>query len=174
MRRSATRSPRRRLAAARSPSPANGRRNPHIATAHNERVTAMSRRFDVRSAWRATLRGGAARRRPPSKQAFLPVNNPASSFRAGPLAAAFALAALLAAGNRAASADTIHAATKAATPAGDAVALTVGLMLDNGDPNACGTAATLAVHVGDPVNFCYTITNASAQTLGYHTLDDSV
>jgi hypothetical protein len=61
-----------------------------------------------------------------------------------------------------------------AAPLGDGVALSVGLMLDNGDPNACGTAATLDVRVGDSVNFCYTLTNASDLTLRYHTLFDSV
>ena len=102
------------------------------------------------------------------------MNIPAYSFRAAPLAAAFALAALLAVGNRTVSADTVRIAAKAAAPAGDGIALTVGLMLDDGDPSACGTAQTLAVHVGDSVNFCYTITNASGLTLGYHTLVDSV
>ncbi|HJU39401.1 MAG TPA: hypothetical protein VJ724_07480, partial [Tahibacter sp.] len=93
---------------------------------------------------------------------------------AAPLAAAFALAALLAAGDRSASAGTVRIIGKAQAPAGDAIALTVGLMLDDGDPNACGTAQTLAVHVGDAVNFCYTVTNASGLALGYHTLVDSV
>lgn len=102
------------------------------------------------------------------------MNLPACSFRARSLAAAVALAALLAAGGRAASADTVRLAANAAAPSGDGVALTVGLMLDNGDPNACGTSQTLAVYVGDSINFCYTFTNASALTLGYHTLIDSV
>jgi len=102
------------------------------------------------------------------------VNISAYSFRAVPLAAAFTLGALLAAGERTASAGTVDIAATAMSPTGDGVALTVGLMLDDGDPNACGTAQTLAVHVGDPVNFCYTLTNASGLTLGYHTLVDSV
>ena len=102
------------------------------------------------------------------------MNTPAYSFRAAPLAAAFALAALLAVGDRTASADTVRIAAKTAVPGSDGVALTVGLMPDDGDPNACGTAQTLAVRVGDSVNFCYTITNASGLTLGYHTLVDSV
>jgi hypothetical protein len=102
------------------------------------------------------------------------VKIPAYSFRAEPLAAAFALAALFAVGNRMASADTVRIAASAAAPAGDGIALTVGLMLDDGDPNACGTTQTLAVRVGDSVNFCYTITNASGLALGYHTLVDSV
>lgn len=98
---------------------------------------------------------------------------PAYFFHARPLAVVAALATLLAAGGRMASADTIRLAAHAAAPTGDGVALTVGLMLDDGDPNACGTAQTLAVRVGDSVNFCYTVTNASALTLGYHTLVDS-
>jgi hypothetical protein len=35
-------------------------------------------------------------------------------------------------------------------------------------------ADELAVRVGDAVNFCYTVTNASSLTLGYQTLADSV
>lgn len=102
------------------------------------------------------------------------MNTPPYSFRAAPLAAAFAIAALFAVGDRTASADTVRIAAKMAVPTGDGVALTVGLMPDDGDPNACGTAQTLAVRVGDSVNFCYTITNASGLALGYHTLVDSV
>lgn len=135
----------------------------------------MSRSFDVPAALGATLADGAAAPFLPSiEQVFLPVNIPAYSFRAAPPAAAFALAALLVAGGHAALADTARIVATAATPAGDGIALTVGLMLDNGDPNACGTTQTLAVRVGDPVNFCYTITNASGLSLGYHTLVDSV
>jgi len=96
------------------------------------------------------------------------------SLRAGPVAVVVALAALFAAGERTALADAIPLVAHASATSGDGVALTVGLMLDSGDPNACGTAQTLAVHVGDSVNFCYTITNTSALTLGYHTLVDSV
>lgn len=101
------------------------------------------------------------------------MNVPAYSFRARPLAATAALAALLAATARPVPADTIRLAAHVAAPSGAGVALTVGVMLDNGDPDACGTFQTLAVHVGDSVNFCYTITNTSAVTLGYHTLADS-
>ncbi|MGA9420858.1 MAG: hypothetical protein WBW61_00740 [Rhodanobacteraceae bacterium] len=64
-----------------------------------------------------------------------------------------------------------------ATPAGDCVAgelcLTVTLALDDpGNPNLCGTQATLAVSVGDQVNVCYTVENDSATTLNYQTLSD--
>lgn len=96
------------------------------------------------------------------------------SLRAAPLAAALPLAALLAAGDSTAFARTVRLAAAAHAPAGDGIVLTVGVMLDNGDPAACGTAQTLAVRVGDPVNFCYTVTNASTLALGYHTLVDSV
>ena len=102
------------------------------------------------------------------------MNIPRYLFRAGLLAAAFELVAVLADGSRAASAETLRAAATAAAPTGDGIALTVGLMLDDGDPNACGTSQTLAVHAGDAVNFCYTITNASVLVLGYHSLVDSV
>lgn len=102
------------------------------------------------------------------------MNVPAYSLRARPLAAAVALVAFLAAGGHMASADTVRLAASATAPSGDGVTLTVGLMPGNGDPNACGTSQTLAVRVGDSINFCYTITNASALTLGYHSLIDSV
>ncbi len=61
-----------------------------------------------------------------------------------------------------------------AGPAGAGLALTVGLAPDDGDPATCGTATELAVRVGDAVNFCYVVTNTSATTLAYQTLDDSV
>ena len=128
----------------------------------------------LRSCALLSFEGGARRRSLPSRQVFLQVNIPAYSFLARPLAVAFALAASLAAGDRTASADTARIAANASAPAGDGVALTVGLALDNGDPNACGTTQKLAVRVGDAVNFCYTVTNASGLTLGYHTLVDSV
>lgn len=99
------------------------------------------------------------------------MNIPSRCISARPLAAAFALALLLPVGPAPATGGTIVTA-RSASPAGDGIALTVGLMLDDGDPAACGTASTLAVHVGDPVNFCYTVTNAGGVTLGYHTLVD--
>lgn len=52
--------------------------------------------------------------------------------------------------------------------------LLVGVAPDDGNPDTCGTATTLAVRAGDAVNFCYTLTNGTATTLGYHTLVDSV
>ncbi|MGA9422453.1 MAG: hypothetical protein WBW61_08825, partial [Rhodanobacteraceae bacterium] len=39
---------------------------------------------------------------------------------------------------------------------GGGIDLTVGLALDNGDPNQCGSATSLDVTQGDSVNFCYT------------------
>lgn len=39
-------------------------------------------------------------------------------------------------------------------------------------PGSCGDAQSLEVTAGDPVNFCYTITNASPDTLAFHTLSD--
>lgn len=41
-------------------------------------------------------------------------------------------------------------------------------------PGSCGDAQSLDITAGDPVNFCYTITNASADTLAFHTLRDDV
>lgn len=57
---------------------------------------------------------------------------------------------------------------------GSGITLAVGLALDDGNPDTCGTATDLAVHAGDAVNFCYTLTNDSTRTLAYHTLVDSV
>ncbi|MBO9663500.1 hypothetical protein [Dokdonella sp.] len=41
-------------------------------------------------------------------------------------------------------------------------------------PGSCGDAQSLHVTAGDPVNFCYTITNASPDDLAFHTLRDDV
>ncbi|MGA9343392.1 MAG: hypothetical protein WBV61_13790, partial [Rhodanobacteraceae bacterium] len=57
---------------------------------------------------------------------------------------------------------------------GPGIDLTVGLALDNGDPNQCGTATSLDVTQGDSVNFCYTVTNNSMTTLNYQSLSDDV
>ena len=58
--------------------------------------------------------------------------------------------------------------------AGDGLQLLVGLAPDDGNPDTCGTATSLAVHAGDAVNFCYTLTNGTTMVLGYHSLLDSV
>lgn len=52
--------------------------------------------------------------------------------------------------------------------------LLVGVAPDDGNPATCGTATSLAVHAGDAVNFCYTLTNGTTTALGYHSLVDSV
>ncbi|MGA9422661.1 MAG: DUF4394 domain-containing protein, partial [Rhodanobacteraceae bacterium] len=57
---------------------------------------------------------------------------------------------------------------------GSGIDLTVGLALDNGDPNQCGSATSLDVTQGDSVNFCYTVTNNSSTTLNYQSLSDDV
>ena len=41
-------------------------------------------------------------------------------------------------------------------------------------PASCGSADTLDITAGDPVNFCYTITNGSSDVLAYHTLIDDI
>ncbi|MEO7431768.1 MAG: hypothetical protein ABIR62_07050, partial [Dokdonella sp.] len=70
------------------------------------------------------------------------------------------------------AAQVLHAA---ASPSGNAgLSLHVGLAADDGQPDTCGTSTTLAVRVGDAVNFCYTVTNTSTMTLSYHSLIDSV
>lgn len=69
--------------------------------------------------------------------------------------------------------EVIHA-TATSGPSGNVgLALSVGLAPDDGQPETCGTASTLAVRVGDAINFCYTVTNTSATTLSYHSLSDS-
>jgi len=54
-----------------------------------------------------------------------------------------------------------------------AIALALTLAADNGDPNQCGAATTLAVDQGDLVNLCYVATNTSTAALDYHWLRDS-
>jgi hypothetical protein len=97
-------------------------------------------------------------------KSFLPTS-------AGVLAAAVSLAVAIVAH---ASAPTVHLQTLSSAPTGSDLQLTVGLALDDGNPATCGTAASLAVHAGDAVNFCYTLTNGSGHALSYHTLVDSV
>jgi hypothetical protein len=64
--------------------------------------------------------------------------------------------------------------TAAATPAGNDLSLTVGLILYTGDPDECGTETDLEVNIADNVNICYTMTNNSNETLYYQSLTDSV
>lgn len=52
------------------------------------------------------------------------------------------------------------------------IELAVTLAPDNGDPDQCGTATSLAVVQGDRVNVCYVATNTSAATPEYHWLHD--
>lgn len=58
--------------------------------------------------------------------------------------------------------------------AGGALQLEVGVAPDDGNPATCGSATSLAVHAGDAVNFCYTVTNGTATTLRYHSLQDGI
>jgi len=55
-------------------------------------------------------------------------------------------------------------------PSGLCLAVTV----TTDPPPACGSATTLAVASGTRVNFCYTVTNGTGSTLGYHSLVDDV
>ena len=57
--------------------------------------------------------------------------------------------------------------------AGSGIALAVTVGTDP-SPNACGVDTTLQATQGDPLNFCYTVTNNSGTTLRYHTLEDSL
>lgn len=49
----------------------------------------------------------------------------------------------------------------------------IGLAPYAGDPDECGTAASVDVNVGDQVNVCYTITNNGTQTLTHQSIVDS-
>jgi len=52
--------------------------------------------------------------------------------------------------------------------------LCLTLTVTTDPPPACGTATTLAVAVGTPVNFCYTVSNASGTELDYQSLADTL
>jgi hypothetical protein len=66
-----------------------------------------------------------------------------------------------------------EAAIPAAAPAGQGIDLAVTIGTDPTE-GACGTDTTLAVTAGDPVNYCYTVTNNTDTTLAWHTLSDDV
>ena len=57
---------------------------------------------------------------------------------------------------------------------GSGLSVSIGLAPFGGDPNECGTSASIEVNVGDQVNVCYTVTNNGTQTLAYQWLVDSV
>jgi len=59
-------------------------------------------------------------------------------------------------------------------PPDGSLSLSLTLALDNGDPSQCGTASSLSVSAGDPVNFCYTVTNGTGHDLDYQTLSDTL
>jgi hypothetical protein len=46
--------------------------------------------------------------------------------------------------------------------------------LDNGMPAQCGATDTVSASVGEQVNICYVVTNNTAESLDFHTLDDSI
>ncbi len=72
-------------------------------------------------------------------------------------------------------AQTVRLSAKALVADGvGGIELSVGLAPDDGNHATCGSAGTLSVVIGDAVNYCYTVTNTSATTLGFHTLTDSV
>ena len=66
-----------------------------------------------------------------------------------------------------------QAAVPASVPAGDGIGLVVSLGSDTSE-GACGTDTTLQVTAGDQVNYCYVVTNNSAETLTFHTLSDDI
>lgn len=73
---------------------------------------------------------------------------------------------------------SLHAVNVARAPAscspeGLCLEVTVGAA-DPADPNACATTTSLTASVGDPISWCYTLTNQSTQTLAWHSLSDSL
>ncbi|HEY6941052.1 hypothetical protein, partial [Dokdonella sp.] len=57
----------------------------------------------------------------------------------------------------------------------DGLCVDVGVALaDPGQPDACGTQASIVADVGDQLSWCYTLTNATDRTLSWHTLSDSL
>ena len=65
------------------------------------------------------------------------------------------------------------AAADAAHPGGEGISLAVTLGTDVSE-GACGTDTTLQATVGDPINFCYVVTNNSSTTLNFQSLADDV
>lgn len=58
----------------------------------------------------------------------------------------------------------------AATPLGAGIELQVTVGTE--PPPACGTASSLDVVIGEQVNYCFTVTNHTDQTLTHHSLND--
>lgn len=74
------------------------------------------------------------------------------------------------------AASTVPAPAHVAAPADTCsagICLSVTLGTDTSE-GACGTATTLDVAAGDPVNFCYKVTNGSSDTLNFQWLRDDV
>jgi hypothetical protein len=90
-----------------------------------------------------------------------------------------ATAAASAASTAASRSEPAHASAKASLPAptaacdpgGICLAATVGTDLADG---ACGVNSAIDASVGDQLNFCYTVTNGTDQTLGYQSLVNTV
>lgn len=59
------------------------------------------------------------------------------------------------------------------SPEGLCLEVTVG-PADTADLNACATTTSLTASVGDPISWCYTLTNQSGETLAWHSLGDSL
>lgn len=67
----------------------------------------------------------------------------------------------------------LHSAPTSCSPAGLCLDVTVG-PADVADLNACASGTSLSASVGDPISWCYTLTNNSSQTLSWHSLSDSL
>ncbi|MEO7431679.1 MAG: hypothetical protein ABIR62_06590, partial [Dokdonella sp.] len=68
---------------------------------------------------------------------------------------------------------TVHA-QGAKSVQGSPLEVTITLAPFTGNPNTCGTAASLEVNVGDQVNVCYTLTNHGSTALAFQSLTDSL
>lgn len=68
---------------------------------------------------------------------------------------------------------TLSRAPVACSPEGLCLEVTVGAA-DPANLDACASGTSLTASVGDPISWCYTLTNQSTQTLSWHSLSDSL
>jgi hypothetical protein len=66
-----------------------------------------------------------------------------------------------------------HNPTGTCSPDGLCLSVTAG-PADPADPLACATTSSFSAEVGDPISWCYTLTNNSSQTLDWHSISDSL
>lgn len=68
---------------------------------------------------------------------------------------------------------TLSRAPTACSPEGLCLEVTVGAA-DPAHLDTCASGTSLTASVGDPISWCYTLTNQSSQTLAWHSLSDSL